>query len=190
MAQFLRDVAAVLVAAGILTAVAAGAVVAGLVWLRRIWRRKRIELLVSLNGLALGAIASGARWLWTRPAPDHRWRTLQKARRDLIRSSARAEHAVRQARAANASLGDLESLTRRLHQGTIDVDRSLQIAQRSGRSEPVDELLRYAHELTEAARGIQRAAAASLAELHHQTTDELVGHVRLEERAFLTGTAR
>ncbi|HEV3213557.1 MAG TPA: hypothetical protein VGZ03_09205 [Acidimicrobiales bacterium] len=190
MGQFLRDVAAVLVAAGILAAVVAGALVFCALWLRRIWRRKRVELTLRLNELALAAVASGARWLWTRSLPDRRWRTLQRARRDLARSSARAEHAVRQVRDANASLGDLESLTRRLRHAALDVDRSLRIAQRSAGNELVDELLRHAHELTRAANGIQRAAAASLAGLHRESTDELVGHVRLEEQALLVGTAR
>jgi len=184
MGQFLGDVAAVLVAAGILAAVIAGALVVGVLWLRRTWRRKRVELALTLNGLALGAAASGARWLWTRPMPDHRWRTLQRARRDLFRASSGAERAVGEARTADASLGDLEGLARRLHRAALDVDSSLRIAQQSGAAEPVDELLRHAGELTRAGRGIQRAAAAALAALHRHTTDELVGHVRLEEQAL------
>lgn len=190
MGRFLGDVAAVLIAAGILAAVIAGALFAGVMWLRRIWRRRRVELVLKLNGLALGVAASSARWLWTRPVPNHRWRTLQRTRRDLLRASTGAEQAVREAREADASLGDLESLTRRLRQATLDVDRSLRIAQQSGASESMDELLRHASELTRAARGIQRAAAESLAELHRHSTDELVGHVRLEEQVLLRGIAR
>ena len=189
MGRFLGDIAAVLVAVGILAALFAGALVVGALWLRKRWRRKRVELALTLNGLALGAAASGARWLWTRPMPDARWRTLQRARRHLLRAATGAEHAVRQAREARASLGDLEGLTRRLRHAAVDVDRSLRIAQQSGASEPVDELLRHAGELTRAAKGIQRSAAKSLAELHRHTTDELVGHVRLEEQAILGGTA-
>lgn len=190
MGQFLGDVLAVLVAVGILSVMAVGAAFVGVLWLRRTWRRKRVALAFRLNGLALGAAASGMRWLWTRPLPDHHWRTLQRARRDLLRASTGAEHAVREARSAHASLGDLEGLTRRLRHAALDVDRSLRIAQQSGASEPEDELLRHARELTTAACAIQRAAAASLAELHRDTTDELVSHVRLEEQAFLREPAR
>src|SRR5271169_928252 len=131
MGQFLGDVAAALVVAGILAAVLGGALVVGVLWLRRRWRRKRVEIALALHGLALGAAASGARWLWTRPMPDHRWRTLQRARRDLLRASSGAEHAVLEARAAEAPLGDLEGLTRRMRRAAIDVDRSLRIAQHS-----------------------------------------------------------
>jgi len=185
MGQFLGDVAVVLVAVGILAAIAAGAVVVGVLWLRRKWRSKRLALALKLNGLAVGAAVSGVRWLWTRPLPDRHWRRLQGARRDLLRATTGAEHAVREARAAEASLGDLEGLTRRLRHSSLDVDRSLRIAQQSGATEPVDELLRHASELTRAARGIQRAAAESLAELHRHTTDELASHVRIEEQALL-----
>ncbi len=188
MGQFLGDVAAALIAVGLLTAIAAGAVVVCALWLRRRWRSNRVALALKLNGVALGAAASGARWLWTRPMPDHRWRTLQRTRRELLRASTAAEHAVREARAADAALGDLEGLTRRLRHAAVDVDRSLRVAQRSGASEPIDELLGHARALTRAAGGIQRAAATSLAELHRQTTDELVGHVRLEEQSIVGGT--
>ncbi len=190
MAQFLADVAGVLVAVVVLAAIAAGAVLVGALWLRRRWRTKRAALALQLNGIALAAAASGARWLWTRPMPDRRWRTLHRARRELLRAATGAEHAVREARDAEASIGDLDGLTRRLRHSALDVDRSLRIAQHSGSSEPVDELLRHATELSRAARGIQRAAAESLAELHRHTTDELVGHVRLEQRAMDRGTAR
>ena len=190
MGQFLGDVAAALVVVGILTAVAVGAAVVGVLWLRRRWRSKRVALALKLNGLALGAAASGVRWLWTRPLPDRNWRTLQRVRRNLLRASLGAEHAVREARAANASLGDLEGLARRLRHAALDVDRSLRIAQQAGATDHADELIRHATELTQAARGIQRSAAGSLAELHRHTTDELVGHVRLEEQAFLGGSGR
>jgi hypothetical protein len=190
MGQLLGDVVAALVAVGILVAIAAGAAVVGALWLRRRWRTKRVELAVRFNRLALGAATSGVRWLRTRPMPDHRWRTLQRARRELLRASTGAEHAVREARAAQAPLGDLEGLTRRLRHAAVDVDRSLRIAQRSGATEPLDELLRHGNELTRAAAAIQRAAAESLTELHRHTTDELVNHVRLEEQAMVRGTAR
>jgi hypothetical protein len=190
MGQFVGDVVGVLVAAGILAAITAGAVIVGALWLRRRWRSKRVELALKINGLALAAATSGVRWLWTRPMPDHRWRKLQRARRELLRASTGAEHAVREARAANAPLGDLEGLTRRMRHAAIDVDRSLRVAQQSGATDPLDELLGHASELTQAAVGIQRAAAESLAGLHRHTTDELVSHVRLEEQAMLRGTAR
>lgn len=190
MGRFLMNVAALLVAAGIVAALAAGAVFAGLLWLRRMWRHKRAVLALQLSGLALGAASSGVRWLWTRPMPDHFWRTLQRARRDLLRASTGAEHAVRQARTAHASIGDLEGLTRRLRHAAIDVDRSLRIAQQSGATESVNELLHHADELTTAGRGIQKAAAESLAHLHRHTTEELTHHVRIEEQALLGGTAR
>jgi hypothetical protein len=161
----------------------------GAMCLRRWWRRQREGLALTLNGLALGAAVSGVRWLWTRPAPDHRWRTLHRARRNLLRASTGAENAVLEARAAGASLGHLEGLTRRLCQSAVDVDRSLRIAQQSGSNEHAGEILRHADELTKAARSIQRTAAISLAELHRLTTDELVGHVQLEEQTFLRGTA-
>ncbi len=98
MGQLLGDVVGVLVAVGILAAITAGAVVVGALWLRRRWRSKRVELALKINGLALAAATSGARWLWTRPMPDHRWRTLQRVRRELLRASTGAEHAVREAR--------------------------------------------------------------------------------------------
>jgi len=189
MGQFLGDLAAILVAAGILAAIAAAAAVVGVLWLRRRWKSKRVALALKLNGLALGAAASGVRWLWTRPLPDHHWRRLQRARRDLLRATTGAEHAVREARAAEASLGDLEGLTRRLRHSSLDVDRSLRIAQQAGATVQVDELLRHAGELTRAARGIQHAAAESLADLHRHTTEELVSHVRIEEQALLRRTA-
>jgi hypothetical protein len=190
MGQLLGDVVAVLVAVGMLAAITAGTVVVGALWLRRRWRSKRVELALRINRLALATATSGVWWLWTRPMPDHRWRTLQRARRELLRASTGAEHAVREARAAQAPLGDLEGLTRRMRHAAIDVDRSLRIAQRSGGTEPLDELLRHGSELTRAAGAIQRAAAESLVELHRNTTDELVNHVRLEEQAMLRGTVR
>ena len=190
MGQILGDVLGVIVAVAILAAIASGAVVVGALWLRRRWKRKRVALALKFNGLALAAAASGVRWLWTRPMPDHRWRTLQRARRELLRASTGAEHAVREARAAEAPLGDLEGLTRRMRRAAIDVDRSLRIAQQSDAGEPMDELLRHASEVTRAAGGIQRAAAESLAEMHRVTTDELASHVRLEEQAMLRGSAR
>jgi hypothetical protein len=186
MGQMLLDVVVVLS-----VALTLGVMVlfVGAMWLRRWWRRQRAGLALTLNGLVLGAAASSVRWLWTRPVPDRRWRTLHRARRDLLRASAGAESAVLEARATGAPLGDLESLTRRLRQSATDVDRSLRIAQQSSSSEHVGELLRHADELTKAARAIQRTAATSLAELHRLTTEELVGHVQLEERAFHRGTA-
>jgi hypothetical protein len=190
MGQFLGDVAVVLVAAGVLMALAVAAAAVGFLWLRRTWRRKRMALAVQMNGLVLGAAASGARWLWTRPVPDHRWRTLQRARRGLLKATMGAEQAVRDARASNAPLGDLESLTRRLRQASLDVDRSLRIAQQSDAKEPSSELLEHAAELTKAGNGIQRAAAESLAAMHRQTTGELVGHISLEEQAIVRSMSR
>ncbi len=190
MGQVLGDLAAALLAVLVLSAIAAGSMVVGALWVRRAWRRKRVELALRFNGLAIGAAAAGARWLWTRPLPDHRWRTLQRARRHLLQASSGAELAVREAVAADASVGDLQGLTRRLRQATQDLDRSLRIAQQSGSEDPLGELLRHASELTKAARGITRSAAASLADLHRDTTDELVRHVRFEEHASLHGTTR
>jgi hypothetical protein len=182
--RILGDVAAILIAATIMAAVAAGAVVAGVFWLRRTWRRKRVLLALRAQGVAVGAAAAGIRWVRTRPVPDRRWWVLQRARTGLVRASAGAEHAVREAKAARAPLGDLEGLTRRLRHAALDVDRSLKIAQQAGAAEPVDELLVHASRLATAGRQIQHAAAESLVGLHRHTTDELVDHVRVEERAI------
>jgi len=123
-------------------------------------------------------------WLRTRQVPNRRWWVLHRARRDLLRASMGAQHAVKEAKAADVTLGDLEMLTRRLTRAAVDVDRSLRIAQHSD-VEPVDELLEHSRRLAMSGVRIQRAAAESLVGLHRRTTGELAHHVLLEERAFL-----
>ena len=184
MASVLGDVVAILLAAGII-AVAIGAAVAACgLWLRREWRRRRAAAFAQLHGLALGTAVAGMRWLWTRPRPDGRWRSLQRARRDLLRASVAAEHAVREAKEASAPLGDLEALCRRLRHTAIDVDRSLRIAQRADVRSDTEGLMEQARELASCGARIQQAAALSLARTHSVTSRDLVAHVRLEERAI------
>jgi hypothetical protein len=184
MAQVLEVGLAVLIAGGILMAVAAGVCLAGVLWLRRAWRRRRLALALRFSGLATAAAVSGVQWLRTRQMPNYRWWVLHRARRDLLRATMGAQHAVKEAKAADVTLGDLEVLTRRLTQAAMDVDRSLRIAQQA-EGEPVDELLEHSRRLATSGARIQRAAAESLAGLHRRTTDELTQHVLLEERAFL-----
>jgi hypothetical protein len=184
MGGFLIDVGVAVVAVLLVAGLFAAAIGVGVLLLRRAWRRKRVALALQLNAAAIGAVAQSARWLWLRPVPDHRWRTLQRARRELLRAASAAEHAVYEAEEANASVGDLVGLSRRLRQATLDVDRSLKVAQRSNEAGPDAELLAHAHGLTETARGIQRSAAGALAELHRHTVGELTEHARVEERAM------
>lgn len=184
MGQVLEVGLAILIAGVILMAVAAGACFAGALWLRRTWRRRRLALALRMSGLATAAAVSGAQWLRTRQVPDRRWWVLHRARRDLLRASMGAQHAVKEAKAADVTLGDLEMLTRRLTRAAVDVDRSLRIAQHSD-VEPVDELLEHSRRLAMSGVRIQRAAAESLVGLHRRTTGELAHHVLLEERAFL-----
>jgi hypothetical protein len=185
MGQVLDVAIGILVAATILTAVAAGVGVAGVLWIRRVWRRRRNELALRASGLAVTGVAAAFQWLGTRSVPDHRWWVLQRARRGLLRSSTGAEHAVREAKAAGAALGDLEGLARRLRRAAVDVDRTLRIAQRSDGNDALDELLRHSRDLTAAGIRIQRAAADSLVGLNRQTTHDLVAHVLTEERAMV-----
>lgn len=190
MGQLLVDVGIALVVVAIVAGALAASVAVGVLYLRRLWRRKRVALALQLNAAAIGAVASGARWLWLRPAPDHRWRSLQRARRELLRAASGAEHAVHEASEADASLGDLVGLSRRLRQATLDVDRSLKVAQRSSDAGHDAELLAHARELTQTAQGIQRSAAESLAELHRSTVGVLTQHARLEAQAMRRDPAR
>lgn len=185
MGSVLRDVAVILAVVGIVLFVIGSVAMAGALWARRLWRRKKAAFAVQLSGLALGAGAAGMRWLWTRPIPDRRWRSLHRARRELIKSSYGAELAVREARAAAAPLGDLESLSRRLSSAAVDVDRSLRIAQKPpAPTGDISELIRQSHELATAGLRIQRAAALALASTHSLASRELAAHVRIEEQAI------
>jgi hypothetical protein len=185
MGQIGAYVAAILIAVAIIGAVGAAATVAGIFWLRRVWRRRRAALAFKVSGVAVTATAAGFRWLSTRPAPDRRWWLLHRARRDLLRAATGAEHAVREAKAAGAPLGDLEGLSRRVRRAAIDVDRSLRIAQHSEGTEATGELVRHAQEVATAARRIQRTAAESLNGRNRDATDMLVRDARLEEQATI-----
>jgi hypothetical protein len=100
-----------------------------------------------------------------------------------------AEHAVRAARSAGASVGDLESLCRRLRRAATDVDRSVSIAQCDSGPTPDGVAATQLTELVTAAGRIRHAAATSLDHLSRPATSHLVDDVRREEAAMAAGVA-
>jgi len=191
MSSVLRDLGLVVLAVGVL-AVAMGVVAfATALWVRRQWRRKRGLLALNAHALALSAGAAGVRWLWSRPVPDRRWLALHRERRRLHRAVDGAARAVAEAKAANASIGDLASLSARLTCVATDVDRALRVAQNAdGDHVDVDAAVTQARELTTAGREVQRAASLSLEATNRPAAQALVDHVRLEIQAVAAGSAR
>ena len=120
--------------------------------------------------------------------PSRRSLTFGATRRKMARSVTNAQRAVDMTKRSGAANGDLESLSRRLRQVSLDVDRSLRIAQLSA-EEPSDsiELAAQALAVTESARRIERAASAALARAHGIATSELVRDAQVEFDA-ITGS--
>jgi hypothetical protein len=179
-------VLAALLFAGFVAAMALGCAL----WARRLWRRRRAELALRAGALATSAGIAGMRWLWTRPTPDRRWWTVQRARRRLARSVTAASSAVALAKSTNASTGDLGTLCRRLTSAAADADRSLRAAQEATTASDEHVVaIAHANSLARAAERIHRAAAQSMVAANAASAGELLDHVELEATALDAGTA-
>jgi len=190
VSSVMRDVGFFLLAVGVIAAAMGLVAFATALWVRRQWRRKRVLLSLNAHALAVSAGAAGVKWLWSRPVPDRRWLSLHRTRRQLHRAVDGADKAVRMARAANAPIGELASLSNRLRAVALDVDKSLRIAQNAdGPAAKVDATVAQARELTAAGREIQHAVATSLESSNRPAAQALVDHVRLEIQAVDAGSA-
>jgi len=162
-------------AALIVMAALCGAAIFTVLWVRRRWRRLRFVVARRSRTLAVGGAASDRPWLLSCPLPDRRWRSVTRTRRHLWRSVAGAEQAVAAARSADAPLGDLESLVRRLHRAAAAADTSLRIARRDSGPMPASDIaFAQVEELRAAAGHIQHAAVAAHTWITRPATASLV----------------
>lgn len=179
-----------LAAAAVAVVVLGAATVAAALWLRRRWRRIKAHVSGHSRGLAFGTGSGGWQWLWSRPLPNRQWVSIHQTRRRLARARAAAEHSVALARSSGAPLGDLESLCRRLRPATLDVDRSLRVAQRAtGSLIDTGVIMRQADDLTTSACYIQNAAAMAMTGASAPTTSDLVYDIHREVGAIAGGIA-
>jgi hypothetical protein len=182
--------AAVAIAGLMLLAVAAG----GVWWLRRRVRRRLQVLGRVMAGRARQATAgrarTGSRWLLSRPLPDRRWVTAARARRQLWRAVAAAEHAVALAREGGAPVGDLDALCQRLRRAAVDADRSLAIQRHvtlpGAGPQPASSQV---SDLVSAAGQIQGGAATALTSVSRPAVSSLADDVSREAVALSAGIA-
>ena len=184
-----------LVVAALLAGTALLAVMAAGVWWLRRRVRRRLEVLGLVRagrtrGVYSAAGPAGSRWLWSLPLPDRRWRGGVRARRELWRAVAAAEHAVAAAHRGGAPTGDLDGLCRRLRRAAGSADCSLAIWQRSavGGAGP-EHAVGEVGDVLSAARQIEAAASAALASVSHPMARELADDVRAEVVALTAGIA-
>lgn len=190
MASVIPNPGELLAAALIAVVVLGAAAIVAAVWLRRRWGKLRGLVAGHVRGLVIDAGTAGWRWLWSRPLPDRRWRSIHRTRRQTSRALASAGHAVGVARSAGVPLGDLESLCRRLRQVASDVDSSLRIAQRAtGPLIDAEAIARQADDVVASAGRIQYAAAMALTGTSGAATIELADDVHREVAAMASGIA-
>lgn len=174
MAEFLGALAAVLaVAVVVVVGTAALAVIVG----RRALRRLRRRLLASLSGHPRDVAVARLSW----PAA--------RARRELWRSVGAAEQAVDRAARAQAPVGELPLLARRLRAAAVQVDHVLVVAG-TGRGPLPASVAAQVRVLDDAAGRLHAAAVAAVTESALPVTRQLQDDIDLEVRAVAAGVAR
>lgn len=179
-----------MVAAGVVVLAAVAGVLAA-VWIRRRWRRLGLVLAGRVGMAAAGAGRKGVRWALAHPVPDARWWSAARARRQVLRAVAAAEQAVDAARAADAPVGDLPQLARRLRASADAVDASLAVAQRGAwRHDGADGTEEQVHEVLRAAACIHEAAVVALSAGSAHRRAGLVHDAEHELAAISAGARR
>jgi hypothetical protein len=117
------------------------------------------------------------------------WWATQQTRHRMWRAVAAADHAVTSALRGRAPVGDLPTLTRRLHETTRTLDLALRASGRSGHATP-EELRRDAEQVIETAGHIEASALAALGDSVHPDATELARQARIEIEALRYGLSR
>lgn len=113
------------------------------------------------------------------------WWTVQGRRHRMWRAVTSAEHAVGVAQRADAAVGDLPDLVRRLRSAADAVDAVLRASGRLGRLRPEDRL--DCDRIVATAVDLREAALASLRADSHRDTDTVVSAVQIEVAALAAG---
>lgn len=163
-----------------------------------VWRAGRRRLRALRRHSAVRSAA--ALWALARPAPASGpplaarvvdGLSTARSRYELWRGVGAAERAVRQATTSGAALGDLPSLSRRLHEVAVDVDRLLAIG--DGLSPAVPEVggaRQQAVEVLRASDCLRRAALAAAGDATGTRVSALADDADREVRSLAAGLAR
>ncbi len=151
---------------------------------RRRWRALRAHPVLLGAGALWAAIGSGH--LGSRPpgsVADLADRPARTVRRELWRSVDRAEAAVRTAEQLGGATADLPSLSRRLRQAAVPLDRILRVEP----GQPVSPAVAsQAFDVIRAASDVQQAALSSAGDATRPRIDELTRDAE-QELACLEG---
>jgi hypothetical protein len=183
-ADALQVIAATMTVAIVVLAVA-GAVA---VWSRVRAARRRYQ---RLRGVftGMGRIGDGGRYavrFAAARATDVSWWVVQRERHRLWRSVTAADRAVSSAVDADAPVGDLPALVRRLRRGAGTVDAALRAC---GSTADVAAQRAQVTEMVDAADQVRRAALDSLTAVAQPAVSGLADAVRIELAAVRHGLA-
>src|SRR4051812_15373517 len=193
------DAGALQVVTGVATVVLVVFMIAGVVavWsLVRASRRRYRRLRMMLTGLSRASSRSallagaGARvvsGVAALPVADVSWWATQRDRHRMWRAVTAADRAVATAVAADAPVGDLAALTRRVRKTAASVDAALRAG---GRTAPMPEpVRRQLADVVRAADDVRDAAVEALAAVAQPATSALSDAVRIEVAALRHGLA-
>ncbi len=158
------------------------------------WRGARRRLRALRRHTAVRSVA--ALWAVTRPGVLAvpllgATRSTARARHELWRAVGTAERAVRHAAVIDSPVGDLPSLTRRLHDVGLDLDGLLAIADGLPPALPeVRSLRRQVDDVVQASDRIRHAALAAAGDAAATRAALLVADADREVRALAAGVAR
>src|SRR3954449_2118282 len=195
----MADAGALQVVTGVATVVLVVFMLAGVVavWSfvrasRRRYRRLRMTLAGLSRASARSALLAGAgarvvSGVAALPVADMSWWATQRDRHRMWRAVTAADRPVATAVAADAPVGDLAVLTRRLRKTAASVDAAMRA---SGRSTALpDAVRRQVVDVVRAADDVRDAAVEALAAVAQPATSALTDAVRTEVAALRHGLA-
>jgi hypothetical protein len=118
---------------------------------------------------------------------DARARATHRIRVELAGAVAQADAALRSAKAAGASLGELPLLLTRLKTGATHAERALRISEQMSRAPHDEAVLTQAHGLIDVAVGLQRAARQAIVDLSMLASAGLNEELSRETTALISG---